>query len=167
MTRLCFVLAALAAGVLAVPDLALAVTPTEGIWTTSGGESSGSFAVLGAKIVGAGASTHIITAPSTFKCNSSNLVVKTTSIKISGGKFRYEGPAYVDRFRAKTKLGHLIWSGTFTSATKVKGKIRFTSAYTPKVGGGKVTFKKKACDSGTKSWTGSVQGSSPGAGGYA
>ena len=93
---------------------------------------------------------------------SSNLVVKTSKIKISGGRFRYEGPAYVDQFRAKTKLGHLVWSGTFTSATKVKGKIRFTSAYTPKVGAGKVTFKKKACDSGTKSWTGSGPGLEPG-----
>lgn len=141
---------------------ALAATPQEGLWTTSGGESSGSFMVIGGSIVPAGTSNRAITAPSNFKCNSSNLVVKTSKIKVSGGKFSYAGPAYIDKFRAKTKLGHLVWSGTFTSATKVKGKFRFTSAYTPVPSAGKLTFKKKKCDSGTKSWTGGVQGAAPG-----
>ena len=135
-----------------------AASPTAGQWA-SAGESGGSFVVKGSAIgpAGTGASKAII-APSNFKCNSSNLVVKTSKIKISGGRFSYDGPAYIDQFRAKTKLGHLVWSGTFTSATKVKGKFRFTSAYTPKLAAGKVTFTKKACDSGTKSWTGSPLG---------
>jgi hypothetical protein len=134
---------------------ALAATPNDGQWTTSGGESSGSFVVKGASIVGLGSGAgKQITAPSNFKCNTSNLVVKAAKIKISGGRFSYDGPAYIDKFRAKTKLGHLVWSGTFTSATSVKGKFRFTTSQTPKVGAGGITFKKKKCDSGTKSWTG-------------
>ncbi len=114
-----------------------------------------SFGVKGSAVVpfGSGAA-KAITAPSNFKCNSSNLVVKTAKIKISGGKFAYDGPAYVDKFRAKTKIGRLVWSGTFTSATSVKGKFRFTSSVTPKPGPTGLTFTKKKCDSGTKSWTG-------------
>ena len=52
------------------------------------------------------------------------------------------------------------WSGrgTFTTATTVKGKFRFTSDLDAEGRWhGKVTFKKKKCDSGTKSWTGSLQ----------
>ena len=155
---------AVGAAALAMAAVALAATPKEGQWTTSGGESSGSFAVKGASIVGFGSGANkAITAPSNFKCNTSNLVVKASKIKIAGGKFSYDGPAYIDKFRAKTKLGTLVWSGTFTTATTVKGKYRFTTAVTPKVGGTGITFKKKKCDSGTKSWTGKlfVQPSGP------
>jgi hypothetical protein len=155
MVRRSIAVPAACATALLTAGAALAATPKDGQWTTSGGESGGAFVVKGASIVGLGSgASKQITAPSNFKCNTSNLVVKTSKIKISGGKFSYDGPAYVDKFRAKTKLGTLVWSGTFTSATSVKGKVRFTSSVTPKIGAGGVTFKKKKCDSGTKSWTG-------------
>jgi hypothetical protein len=150
------VIAAVCTTALILAAAAFAVTPTPGLWTTSGGESSGSFMVAGSSIVPAGTSYRFITAPSNFKCNSSNLIVKTSKIKIKGGKFSYDGPAYVDQFRAKTKLGTLVWSGTFTTATKVKGKWRFTSPYTPTRSGATLIFKKKKCDSGTHSWTGKL-----------
>lgn len=106
---------------MAAAAVAVAAPPTAGQWTTSGGESSGSFLVRGSSIVAAGSGTYkAITAPSTFKCNSSNLVVRTCKIKILQVKFSYDGPAYVDKFRAKTQIGHLRWSGTFTRAAKVK-----------------------------------------------
>ena len=155
MVRRSIVVSAVFASALIAAAVALAATPKEGQWTTSGGESGGAFVVKGSSITGLGSgASKAITAPSNFKCNTSNLVVKATKIKISGGKFSYSGPAYVDKFRAKTKLGHLVWSGTFTTATKVKGKFRFTANVTPVIGAGKVTFKAKKCDSGTKSWTG-------------
>ena len=155
MVRRSIAVTAACAAALIAAAAALAATPKDGQWTTSGGESSGSFVVKGASIVGLGSgASKQITAPSNFKCNTSNLVVKASKIKISGGKFSYDGPAYIDKFRAKTKLGHLVWSGTFTSATSAKGKFRFTASVTPKVGAGGITFKKKKCDSGTKSWTG-------------
>ena len=150
------VMTAVAAAALAATAPALAATPKEGQWTTSGGESSGSFAVKGSSITGVKAAGGAIVSPSNFKCNTSNLYVKASKIKIAGGKFSYDGPAYIDKFRAKTRLGTLVWSGTFTTATTVKGKYRFTAAVTPKVGSGGITFKKKKCDSGTKSWTGKL-----------
>lgn len=139
---------------LVVTAVAVAGAPTAGQWT-SGGESGGSFVVKGSAIGPTGSGTSkAITAPSNFKCNSSNLVVKASKIAISNGKFTYDGPAYVDKFRAKTKLGHLTWSGTFTSAKTVKGRVRFTSSVTPKPGPNGLTFTKKKCDSGTKAWAG-------------
>ena len=145
---------------LATAAAALAATPNAGQWTTSGGDGSGSFVVKGPSIVAAGSgSGKAITVPSTFKCNASNLVVKATAITISGGRFTYDGPAYVDKFRDKSKLGHLTWSGTFTAPNKVKGKIRFTSTVTPKlVVGGKVTYLRQTCDTGSKSWSGQPLG---------
>ena len=151
---------AVTVAVLATAVAAVAATPNAGQWITSGGEGSGTFVVKGATIVASGSGAgKAITVPSTFKCNASNLVVKATTIKISGGRFTYDGPAYVDKFRDKSKLGHLTWNGTFTSSNKVKGKIRFTSTVTPKlVAGGKVTYLKKKCDSGSKSWSGQPLG---------
>ena len=148
----------IAAGVtvagLAAAAVAVAATPTAGQWTTSGGESSGSFVVKGGSIVAAprGTSKAII-APSDAKCSFS-AEVKARKIKISNGRFAYDGPAYVNKGSDKTKVGRLRWSGTFTSATTVKGKVRFTSNVTPKYGPAGITFEKKKCDSGTKSWTG-------------
>jgi hypothetical protein len=106
---------------------------------------------------GSGANKAIV-APSNFKCNSSNLAAKASAIKISAGRFSYDGPAYVDKFRAKAKIGHLAWSGTFTAPNRVKGKVRFASSVTPKPGGARITFQNKKCDSGTQSWTGQPLG---------
>ncbi len=86
-----------------------------------------------------------ITAPSTFKCNSANLIVKAKSIKLKGGKLNYSGPAYVDFFRAPKILGTLTWKGTPT-----KGTIRFQAkkSVKPNPKGG-VKIVTKACDTGT------------------
>ncbi len=141
---------AVAGAVLVAAAAALAATPNPGTWTGTG-EGGAGFVVKGSSIVPYGvAPRRYITAPSNFKCNSSNLVVKTSRIKIAGGRFSYDGPAYVDVFRAKQHLGRLVWSGSFTSATKVKGRVRFTSAVTPR--GGK--FQRKRCDSGAQAWAG-------------
>jgi hypothetical protein len=139
---------------------AVAATPTSGTWTSTG-EGGAFFTVSGSKILPAGqAPRRYITAPSNFKCNSSNLAVKTTSIKIANGAFHYDGPAYVDVFRAKKYVGRLVWSGKFTTKTTVKGSYRFRSPVTPNRG----AFLKKPCDSHTQSWTGK-QGLGGGGGG--
>jgi hypothetical protein len=145
---------AAAATVTLAAGVALAATPKPGMWS-SGGESGGAFTVKGAKIgpIGVKPNQSLI-APSNFKCNTSNLVVKAAKIPISGGRFRYDGKAYIDRYRAPTRTGHLVWTGRFTSATKVKGTFRFTSTVTPKVTAAGIKFVKKACDSGKHSWVG-------------
>jgi hypothetical protein len=146
--------AAAAATATLTAGVALAATPKPGMWS-SGGESGAAFTVKGAKIgpIGVKPNQSLI-APSTFKCNTSNLVVKAAKIPISGGRFHYDGPAYIDRYRAPSRTGHLVWTGKFTSATKVKGTFRFTSPVTPKVTAAGIKFVKKACDSGKHSWVG-------------
>jgi len=108
------------------------------------GEGEGVYNVSGGKIKPVNGS---ITAPSTFKCNASNLIVKATSIKLSKGKLNFTGKAYVDKFRNKTLVGDLTWKGTPTAGT-----IRFVSARTPQpptAPGGHFTYVKKKCDTGT------------------
>jgi hypothetical protein len=145
---------AAAGAVSAAAAAAALAAPTAGLWT-SGGEGGGSFTVKAGTIGPAGAKPNrFITAPSNFKCNTSNLIVKSSKIAISGGRFSYDGPAYVDRFRAPSRLGHLVWTGRFTSASKVKGTYRFTSKVTPKITTAGLKFAKKSCDSGKHTWSG-------------
>ncbi len=143
---------------------ALAATPTAGMWT-SPGEGGAAFTVKGSSILPAGqAPRRYIYAPSNFRCNSANMAVKAASIKISGGAFKYDGPAYVDVSRAKKYIGRLVWSGKFTTATTVKGSYRLRSKVTP-VPGTPFTFKSKSCDSGVRAWTGTrTQGAGTGTG---
>ncbi len=108
------------------------------------GEGEGIYNVSGGKIKPA---NGVITAPSTFRCNSSNLIVKASSIALTKGKLNFSGKAYVDKFRKPALLGTLTWKGTPT-----KGTIRFVSARTPKPPtgpGGSFTYPKKKCDTGT------------------
>lgn len=154
-------IAGVAVAAVAAGATALAATPKSGLWT-SPGEGGASFTVKGSSILPVGqAPRRYIYAPSNFRCNSANLAVKASSIKISGGAFKYDGPAYVDFYRAKKYVGRLVWSGRFTSATTIKGSYRFRSKVTP-VPGNPFTFKSKSCDSGTHAWTGK-QAQSPGA----
>ena len=95
-------------------------------------------------------------APSNFKCNTSNLVVKASKIKISGGKFSYDGPAYIDKFRAKTKLGTLVWTRDVHDGDERQGQVPLHDRRDSEGRVTGITFKKKKCDSGTKSWTGSL-----------
>jgi hypothetical protein len=144
---------AIGAVVASSASAALAATPTGGTWT-SPGEGGAGFTVKGSTIGPVGqAPRRFITAPSNFRCNSANLVVKTSSIAIHAGKFRYDGHAYVDYFRGRKYLGRLIWTGSFTSATSVKGTYRFISPVKPPTAG-HPAFVKQHCDSGTHSWTG-------------
>jgi hypothetical protein len=147
------VAAAVAAATLTA-GVALAATPKPGMWS-SGGESGAAFTVKGTKIgpIGVKPNQSLI-APSNFRCNTSNLVVKAAKIPISNGRFHYDGPAYIDRYRAPSRTGHLVWTGKFTSATKVKGTFHFTSPVTPKVTAAGIKFVKKSCDSGKHSWVG-------------
>jgi hypothetical protein len=140
--------------VLAVAGVAIAATPKTGTWQARAKKSGGYFAVKNSAVVPVGVS-KIIAAPTDLECNTQTLIVKATKIKISKGKFSFNGPAYIDKARAKGKLGRLVWSGTFTSKTKAKGTYRFTTEQTAKVQpGGAVTFLNQPCDSGTKPWTG-------------
>jgi len=86
-----------------------------------------------------------ITAPSTFKCNTSNLIVKAASIPIKGGKINYVGPAYVDKFRAPKVLGTLTWKGT-----PKNGTIRFKTKKTVKLTTSGPTIVNKPCDTGVQ-----------------
>ena len=86
-----------------------------------------------------------ITAPSTFKCNTSNLIVKAASIPIKGGKINYVGPAYVDKFRAPKLLGTLTWKGTPKTGT-----IRFKAKKQVKLSVSGVTIVNKPCDTGVQ-----------------
>jgi hypothetical protein len=145
---------AAASAVSAAAAAAAFAAPTPGLWT-SGGEGGASFTVKAGAIHPAGAKPNrFITAPSTFTCNTSNLIVKTKKIAISGGRFRYEGPAYLDRFRDPSRIGHLVWTGKFTSASTVKGTYRLTSKVTPKLVPGAVKWVRKSCDSGKHRWNG-------------
>ena len=147
-------IAAAAASATLTAGVALAAAPQPGMWT-SAGESGGAFTVKAARIGPIGVKPNqALIAPSTFKCNTSNLVVKTKTIPISNGRFRYDGPAYVDRYRAPKRTGHLVWTGRFTSASQVKGTFRFTSPVTPKLTAAGIEFVTKSCDSGKHSWVG-------------
>ena len=143
------IVVAIGGTVVAVGGIALAATPQSGEWRAAVGSKYGlAFAVKGSSIVAA-TPAGAIGAPSNSRCNSSALILKATKIKISGGKFSYDGKAYVDYYRAKSKLGRLVWSGTFTSATRAKGKARFTSNVTPVLNRqtGVWKFTTKKCDS--------------------
>ena len=87
-----------------------------------------------------------ITAPSTFKCNQSNLIVKTSSIRIVNGRINFVGQAYADKFRVPSVLGTLTWKGTLTSGT-----IRFTTKKSLVIGGRppKERVVNRPCDTGT------------------
>jgi hypothetical protein len=152
--RIAVAAAGAAATLAAATAVAIAATPKPGLWSGAG-EGGGVFTVAHGHVGPAGTKPNRrIVAPSSFKCNSSNLVVKAARIPISGGRFRYDGKAYVDRFRAPSHLGHLVWTGRFTSATRVKGTYRFTSPVTPKISASGVKFVKKPCDSGKHVWVG-------------
>jgi hypothetical protein len=155
MTRSRLIASVVAAvAVLVLAGVAIAATPKSGTWTARAKKSGGYFAVKKSAVVPVGVS-KIIAAPTDLECNTQTLIVKTTKIKISKGRFSYDGPAYVDKSRAKGKLGRLVWTGTFTSATKAKGTYRFMTEQTAKVQpGGAVTFLNQPCDTGTKPWTG-------------
>jgi hypothetical protein len=108
------------------------------------GEGSGLYAVKGSKIVPVNGQ---ITAPSTFKCNSANLIVKTKSIAIHGGKINYVGPAYVNKFARPKILGTLTWKGTPTNGT-----IRFQTKKMVVIKPPNTTVVNKKCDTGTKKY---------------
>ena len=108
------------------------------------GEGGGAYMVSGSKLL---PNNGMITAPSTFKCNSANLIVKATSIKLTGGKINYKGPAYVNKFRAPKVLGTLTWKGTPT-----KGTIRFQAKQKVVIKPPKVSIVTKACDTGVQQY---------------
>jgi hypothetical protein len=130
---------------LAILGVAAAVTSAAGTVQTKikggPGEGVGIYKVSGGKMLPVNGQ---ITAPSTFKCNTSNLIVKAKSIPLQGGKMNYVGPAYVDKFRAPKVLGTLTWKGKPTSGT-----IRFKTKKTVKVKPGGFTVVSKTCDTGT------------------
>ena len=130
---------------LAILGVAAAVTSAAGTVQTmikgGPGEGEGIYKVSGGKILPVNGQ---ITAPSTFKCNTSNLIVKAKSIPLKGGKIDYVGPAYVDKFRAPKVLGTLTWKGKPTNGT-----IRFKTKKTLKLTSSGVTVVSKTCDTGT------------------
>jgi hypothetical protein len=137
-------------GALAVAGVAAAVAQAAQvrvIITPNGpGEGEGLYDVTGGKIKPAPVN-GFITAPSTFKCNASNLIVKATSIPLTRGKLNFSGKAYVDKSRNRTLVGALTWKGTPT-----RGTIRFVSPKTPKPPtgpGGSYTYTNRRCDTGT------------------
>ena len=135
-------LAVLALAILAIAAAATSAAGTVQTMIKGGpGEGEGIYKVGGGKILPFNGQ---ITAPSTFKCNSSNLIVKAKSIALKGGKIDYVGPAYVDKFRAPKILGTLTWRGT-----PKNGTIRFQAKkkVVPKPGGG-VSIVAKTCDTG-------------------
>jgi hypothetical protein len=148
----------LAALALALLAIAAAVTSAAGLTQTvikgGSGEGEGVYKVSGGKVLPANGT---ITAPSTFKCNTSNLIVKAKSIPLSGGKINYVGPAYVDKFRAPKLLGTLIWKGKPTSGT-----IRFKTKKTLKLTPSGVKIISKACDTGTLKYVPFTPGGSVG-----
>lgn len=147
-------LAALAAAALAASVSSALGAGTLVITVIKGGpgEGGGAYKVSGGKIV---PNNGVITAPSTFKCNSANLIVKAKSIPISGGKINYKGPAYVNKFQAPKVLGTLTWKGTPT-----KGTIRFQTKKLVVIKPPKVSVVNKSCDTGTQRYV-------PGGGGGA
>jgi phage baseplate assembly protein gpV len=108
------------------------------------GEGGGAYLVSGSKLL---PNNGVITAPSTFKCNSANLIVKATSIKLTGGKINYKGPAYVNKFQKPKVLGTLTWKGTPT-----KGTIRFQAKQRVVIKPPKVTIVNKPCDTGVQQY---------------
>jgi hypothetical protein len=136
-------LTVLALAVLAVAaSIALGAGPVITKIKGGTGEGSGSYKVSGGKILPYNGQ---ITAPSTFKCNSANLIVKAKSIPIKGGKINYVGPAYVNKFQKPKILGTLTWKGTPT-----KGTIRFQTKQMVVIKPPKVTVVNKKCDTGVQ-----------------
>src|SRR5215212_3995037 len=117
---------------------ALAASPSTGDWQgklksqDTFGEGEGVWKVTGGGVMKPGRALDYIAAPSDFQCNSSNLRLVKKKIPIENGEFVYKKGAYPDYFRAPQYVGKLTWKGTFTSAGKVKGTIRFESPVTPK-----------------------------------
>ncbi len=151
---------ALAAGLVAAAA-APAATPTSGQWTahitgSRSFEGDGTWVVSGQSMRGARdygpGLGKLPVAPSTFRCNSSNLLVATKRIAIKNGKFSYVGKAYVDFSRHPRLFGTLTWKGTYTGRGAASGTVRFVSPVTPKGAGG--AFVKKRCDSGKQRWSG-------------
>jgi hypothetical protein len=149
------VLASVTATGLLATSAALAFTPTAGVWTahvtgSRSHEGDGAWVVSRQSIGGAvnygRGLGKLPTAPSTFRCNNSNLLVATKRIAIRNGKFSYVGKAYVDFSRNTRLFGTLTWKGTFTGRGAASGTVRFVSPVTPK-------GVKKRCDSGKQRWT--------------
>jgi hypothetical protein len=142
---------------------ALAASPSGGGWQAKlnsddvYGEGEGVWKITTGGAMKAGRNFQYILAPSNFKCNSANLALVDKKIPVEGGEFVYKGKAYVDYFRAPKHKGDLTWKGTYTSAGKVKGTIRFDSPVTPKPDATApqgIKFKKKECDTGKVKWGG-------------
>jgi hypothetical protein len=136
-------LTALAFAVLsAAAAITLGAAPVQTQIKGGTGEGAGLYRVSGGKILPVNGQ---ITAPSTFKCNSANLIVKAGSIPIKGGKINYAGPAWVNKFAKPKILGTLTWKGTPT-----KGTIRFQTKKMVVIRPPSVTVVNKRCDTGTQ-----------------